>query len=394
MTCAHETCTNDKAPGRSLCYAHYGRERRARTGLPGTEVQRTLADLGMDDVGDVRAVWVKTSGEKVSGLSVLLSPPKEEAASVYAALAPADPVRVVVRPIRPRPTHTDTRLLFLTDTQTGYRRTGAGELEPFHDEEALSACLSLAAEVQPDIIVHGGDDLDFPVLSRFAAESGFLDTLRPALNRRHRHLAELRALVPNHVAYQLEGNHEARLPRTLAKQVPELADLRPAGGDGQDWPLLSVPRLLRLDEVGVQYVSGYPAAELVISPKLRCIHGQQVKSDGSTAALVVRSALTNTLYGHTHRMEYASVRDREGTPRWAASPGTLARVDGAVPSFHGAVSGKTGESIRRHESWTQGAAVVSWTGDEDPSIELVSIEGGRCVYRGERYGFPAAAAAA
>jgi hypothetical protein len=377
--CDLEGCSAGRAPGRKLCYKHYGQARRSKAGFPAQKLGDVMRGLELDDVGDVKAVWIKTAGEdRIAGLSVLVSPPKDDSGSPCSEVQPATPVRITLARRKPAPQRRVTRLLFLTDTQTGYRETDAG-LEAFHDESAMSVTLQLADALQPDIIVHGGDDIDFPQLSRFAREPGFSGTLKATLDRRHRHLAELRALVPGHAGYQIEGNHEVRLPSTLAKMVPELANLRPANSDGP--PLLSVPRLLRLDEVGVTFVSGYPAAELRITPKLRVIHGRQSKSNGSTADIVVRQSLTNTLYGHTHRAEYASIRLTDGTPRWAASPGTLARVDGAVPSFHGAVN-LSGASIRRWESWTQGACVVEWEGDGDPVLEMVTIEAGRAVYRG------------
>ena len=47
--------------------------------------------------------------------------------------------------------------------------------------------------------------------------------------------------------------------------------------------LLMLPGLLRLDEVGVTFVPGYPANEIYLSPKVRCIHGARVASTSSTA---------------------------------------------------------------------------------------------------------------
>jgi predicted phosphodiesterase len=253
----------------------------------------------------------------------------------------------------------------------------------------MAVAVQMAAALQPDIIVHLGDFLDFAPFSRFAQETGFRDSTQAGIDAGYRFLAELRAAAPHHKGWMLEGNHDKRISDTLAKLAPELARLRRA--DDKGWPVMSLPGLLRLDEVGVEFVAGYPANEVYLSPKVRCIHGNRVASTSSTASLLSKDARANTLFGHVHRMElhHRTVGTFAGPSTvWACSPGTLARTDGAVPSFHSGTSVETAASLRVAEDWQQGVAVVSWVGDDDPVLELVRIQAGCATYRGVSYSAP------
>jgi hypothetical protein len=281
-----------------------------------------------------------------------------------------------------------TTALILPDPQIGWRMTDHG-LEPFHDADAMAVAVQIAAAIQPDVIVHLGDFLDFAPFSRFAQETGFRNTTQAGIDAGYRFLAELRAGAPSHKGWLIAGNHDKRISDTLSKLAPELARLRRADTGG--WPVMSLPGLLRLDEVGVEFIDGYPAGELWLSPKLRAEHGHRVTSGGSTAALMVKDLQTSTLFGHVHRSEchYRTFDTYDG-PRtvFAYSPGTLARTDGAVPSFHSGVDSSTAASKRRHENWQQGVGVLSWSGDSDPIIEHVAIRRGVGTYRGVQYSAP------
>lgn len=299
-------------------------------------------------------------------------------------IRPAAPVSVTVNVMSSEaPGMEDGRVtLVLPDPQIGYRYTSAGDLEPFHDEAALACAVQFAAWLQPDYIVHLGDFLDLAPLSRFAQEVGFARTVQPAVDRGHRFLAELKAVAPDALSWLLEGNHDARIIRTLSKQVPDLATVR---SPGARWPALSVPTLLLLDNLGVEYVSGYPSGRLSLGG-VEYLHGATVNSSGSTAAKIAASADVPTVFGHVHRQELHYKTLRHGEAVFSASPGTLARVDGAVPSFHSAVHGDTGQRVQRFENWQQGMAVVSESGSYGPTLELVRIDTGRAVYRGLSFG--------
>lgn len=266
--------------------------------------------------------------------------------------------------------------LVLPDPQIGFRWTERGDLEPFHDEAALACAVRFAAWLQPDYIVHLGDFLDLAPLSRFAQEAGFARTVQPSIDAGHRFLAELNAVAPGAESYLLEGNHDARIVRSLSKHLPDLALVR---APGAAWPALSIPSLLLLEDLGVTYVDGYPAGRLHLTG-VEFLHGVKVNSSGSTAASVATSAEENTVFGHVHRQELHHRTLKTGKTVFSCSPGTLARVDGSVPGFHSAVSSRSGRSVRQFENWQQGMAVV--TDADDTTLELVRIDRGHAQYRG------------
>jgi hypothetical protein len=152
-------------------------------------------------------------------------------------------------------------------------------------------------------------------------------------------------------------------------------------------PVMSIPYLLRLDEIDVEYIDAYPAGAYWINRNLRAIHGHKVRSGGSTAAAYTNDTPhISTVFGHIHRQEVQSktVYDRDGSIRSRAiSPGCLCRVDGAVPSVNGSTH-VDGTPAKFWENWQQGIAVITTEGDEF-STELVQIDNGVAWFRGKKF---------
>jgi len=154
--------------------------------------------------------------------------------------------------------------------------------------------------------------------------------------------------------------------------------------------VLSVPFLVRMDDYGITYKPGYPAADYWLNEKLRVIHGDRVKSNGSTAHVYLNQEKTSVIYGHIHRIEtaYKTREDYDG-PRtiMAASPGCLARIDGAIPSTKGGVD-LDGRPLTRHENWQQGLGIVTYEkkGQAKFTYECVPIYGGWAMRNGKEYG--------
>lgn len=304
------------------------------------------------------------------GSSVRFAPPKAKL-----ELAPATPVevRVSVGPPEHRP-YVEKVAVFLPDPQIGYRFTDDGELEAFHDEDAMQIAVQHVARLDPDFVVHLGDLLDLAPFSRFAREPGFRGTTQPTLDRAHQYLAEVKAVAEGAEHVLIAGNHDVRIEREVAKLLPEVAGLRQPGSKHA---ALSIPALLGLDALEIQYVGGYPAGEFWLSDQLRAIHGNTVASGGSTAAKIAGSTVGpfSTVFGHVHRSEFHTQRVRTGRDSsaliWAASPGTLARIDGAVPSFHSGV--EQGASVYEVEDWAQGIGVARWVGDDMPQWQWIGF---------------------
>jgi hypothetical protein len=201
--------------------------------------------------------------------------------------------------------------------------------------------------------------------------------------------AELRRAAPNARIVWLAGNHEERLPNYVLDNAKAAFGLR-RGNTPQSWPVLSVPFLCRFDDFGVEFLPGYPASAFWINQRLRVIHGDRAKSNGSTVHGYLANEKTSVICGHIHRREWAErTREDHDGPRTtlAASPGCLARIDGAVPSTKGGTD-LDGRPLTRHEDWQQGAAVVRYHADGRFAYEQVAIHDGWALYNGKEYTCP------
>lgn len=301
----------------------------------------------------------------------------------WPVVQPAAPT--VIRPTKAkRPARGKYRTaVILPDPQIGFRRDLlTGDLDPFHDETAMDVALQITASLRPDEIVNLGDLLDFAEFSRFEIEPGFALTTQPTIDRSHRFLAEQRAIAPEARIRLLEGNHDRRAAKQIIANAKAAFGLRRAECP-DEWPVMSIPYLLRLADLGVEYVEGYPAGIAWINERIACVHGERLKVER-----VVDDERVSIIQGHIHRIErqHKTRRAFHG-PRHtlAASPGCLCRIDGAVPSTKGSTD-SNGRAIMRPEDWQQGLAVVTFLpGDAPFTVELVPIHEGVAIFRGQEF---------
>lgn len=366
-----------------------GIEQKARHEAIG-RVAELLADAGIDPlhVGAIEKIRLSewqgitknADGEAevhdLKGTSVLVSP-------AWASGPEWQPVDrgapVVIRPT-PRPKASDRReetVAIIPDVQIGYwRDPETFSLVPFHDEAAMALALAVIREARPDRVVILGDFLDFAPLSRFTLEAGFALTMQPAIDRGVRFLREIQAAAPGAAIVFLEGNHDRRLQDAITKNALAAFGLKRGESAPEDWPVLSVPYLLRMDEMGVTYVGGYPAGEYWLNDNLVAIHGHKVRSNGSTAQAVIEDERVSILFGHTHRIElmHKTRRVRHGRrSAFAASVGCLCSVGGVVPSTKGAVD-VFGRPVPTVEDWQHGLGIVTVEpGDGTFALEVVPI---------------------
>ena len=267
------------------------------------------------------------------------------------------------------------KALILADPHFGFRKdVNTGKLVPFHDRDALSIALALAKELEPELIALLGDWLDFAEWSdKFIRSPDMYNTTQPALIEAAWFLGELRLLCPRAQIFLLEGNHEGRVTKAINKQVPYAYGItQPDTG----LPILSVPNMLPLERLGIQYIGNYPDGEVWLSDNLRAIHGNVVRNkSGATATSILENITATTVFGHVHRQELASktVFGRDGAEVISAfSPGCLCRVDGEVPAVHGRMN------------WQQGIGVIDY-GQRVLGITPISITQGAALFEGRRY---------
>ena len=159
-----------------------------------------------------------------------------------------------------------------------------------------------------------------------------------------------------------------------------------------NWPVLSLPVLLWMDDLEINYLSGYPEAAYYIKSNLSIVHGDKVVSNGSTTNKYLNTNSVSVIYGHIHRNELAyQTRETDQGPRtiMAASPGCLCRIDGAVPSVKSGLDEFGVPVLQGAENWQQGLGIVQYqpkgVGGEYFNYEPMWIFKGRGIFRGQEY---------
>jgi hypothetical protein len=299
---------------------------------------------------------------------------KREPEAITPVLSPVEIDIGAVKTLKPKKIK-HGRALVLADMHFGFKRdVKTGQLEPFHDREALAAVFALIKDVNPDIIVIVGDILDLAEWSdKFIRSPDLYNTTQPAIVEAAWFLGQLRKMFPKTDIYLLEGNHEKRVTTTINKHVPVAFGL---AGARDGLPVLSVPNLLGLKDLAITYIGDYPNGEVWLGEHLRAVHGDVVRAkSGATASAILDDAQATTIFGHVHRCEMASktLRGIHGARTVSAfTPGCLCRIDGAVPA------------VKARMNWQQGIGVVDF--DETfVQITPVPIDQGVAMYQGKHY---------
>jgi hypothetical protein len=283
--------------------------------------------------------------------------------------SPVEP-RVAYEPV----TVTDPDVtLVIPDSQNGYRwQDKHRRLEPLHDRRAWDIAIQVAELIKPARIVLLGDMVDFAEGSkRWPVTPDLRATTQPTIEELHWWLARLRLAAPGAEIVYLEGNHEDRIDRALVGSMSELSDLSPAG---EDAALVTWRRLLALDSLGIHYRGPY-GERVALAADCEAHHGDTVAAGGgATVARMLKGAHVSQIVGHIHRREYAArtIYGPHGRRTiFAASPGTLCRVDGVVPA------------VKKRVDWQQGLAVLTYDGART-SCQLLPIDNGAAYIYGER----------
>jgi len=354
--------------------------------------------VSVDDIGKIERMnlWQMGYVDRETGsaqsmdlVGVSLSPAWEQDPA-WPVVQPAKPV--IAKP-RPAPkTRSGDVIIIAPDPQIGCRRYENGELEWFQDDRAIDLHLQIIRDAKPTQIVNLGDTLDFAEWSdRWAIHPEMVMTTQPTIDRAHRHIAEQITEAPDDCTVTvLEGNHDARLGKLILKNAMAALRLRRANAP-EEWPIISVQNLLRLEDFGkdkVNYVDGYPAGRVKLAAgsgdltPLYAIHGERL-----SVSAVAKNERQSYVQGHIHRIAdyyetYELDNERVYVNAW--SPGCLCRTDGVVPSARGGTKAN-GRPVARQELWQQGVGIITVMDDGTWAKEIVPIINGRAVWRGKEY---------
>lgn len=321
-------------------------------------------------------------------VSVVLSPKFEEGPE-WPVVQPGPQYKLPKNTVIKKKATDFKKCVVFPDMQIGYFFDKKERLVATHDEAAIDLALAMVEDIQPDLIVLVGDNLDLPEMGKYRLSPAFIRTTQPAIDYATELMFRIRAAAPNARCVWLAGNHEERLVNYVLDNASAAFGLR-QGARPDSFPVLSVPHLCRLEESGVEFLEGYPANDFWVNERLRIIHGDRVKSNGSTAHVYLNNHKTSVIYGHIHRREYAAktfVKWEGARTIMAATPGCLAKCDGAVPSTKGGLD-LHGRPMTVVEDWQQGLAVVTYedSGDHRFFYQQVDIQDGVAMYNGKLYG--------
>lgn len=189
---------------------------------------------------------------------------------------------------------------------TGHVAVLSDHQAPMHDAKLHDLACDYLRSLRPSIIVVNGDLIDLPTVSKYRVDPFKTPSVQECVDAGYAILRDYRMACPGAVMYMLPGNHEQRLQNILLDKIPALHMVRP----GQTYdipPPLSVPNLLRLDELKIEWATStfgpeWPHAELVLSKHLSVMHGWIARKGSGASALGTLEALQRSIIvGHTHR---------------------------------------------------------------------------------------------
>ncbi len=268
--------------------------------------------------------------------------------------------------------------LILPDPQVGFHKSlRTGKLTPFHDRAALDVALQIANDYKFDKTVWLGDILDLAEFTdKFIRSPNYYWSTQPAAIEAKWWMTKFRDADPAGEHYALEGNHDKRLVDHMLKHFKEVYGLRSV--DQMELPpMMTIPRILALHDIDVEWIKDYPNGEVWINDKLACEHGAMARAkSGATVSAMVMDAQVSRIFGHTHRLEMASktIFDKSGGhPVEVWSMGCLCRVDGKVPG------------VKARQNWQQAVGFVEYMETGEHTIQAIKIAGGRAIFRDKLY---------
>lgn len=168
---------------------------------------------------------------------------------------------------------------------------------PHHERTFHPLFLSYLADEQPDIIEVNGDLLDFATISRFGEGETHNNPVNECIQAGWEILHDYRHVCPDATIRYKRGNHEERLRKHLMETAREYHQIK---GANEELPALSLQRLLKLDELKVEYVDrDWEHAKTKLSSKLTVRHGVSTAKNAGHAMLDRLSG--STVQGHDHR---------------------------------------------------------------------------------------------
>jgi hypothetical protein len=232
---------------------------------------------------------------------------------------------------------------------------------PYHDHAAWSTFLSVARQWRPDVCVVLGDFADFAAVSSHPKVPGRLLPFATEVEYANDALDELGDALGRQCATRefLQGNHEDRLSRYVAKQAPDLQEF-------VDWR-----GVLQLDRRGWR-VTDYKTS--IQYGRLRLTH--DVGRAGVQAARQSRLDVGHSVaFGHCHSLQVSYGGTVDGGRHVGATLGWLGDPE--------AIDYRHRDMVRRE--WQHGFGTAHFTASGEFWLQAHAIVRGRVVVDGKVY---------
>lgn len=265
--------------------------------------------------------------------------------------------------------------LVIFDVHFGFSKDiDTAGLTPYHDRRVLDIAMQVANKCRPEMIVFGGDILDFAEFSRYPKKPENYFTTQPAIIEAAWWLRNFRQLADRVIV--TAGNHdEQRINNMLMNHLISAYGLRSADNLAGE-ALMSIPSLLGLKSIDVEWVGNYPDSDIWLNDVTRITHGSIARGNpGATSGAYVSKNVETVVFGHSHRRELSTnvIKGRFNTRTiTAANPGAACHVDFRIPGHV------------KTQTWNQGIALIYFD-EEYSQVELIPIEDGRAWWQGKRY---------
>lgn len=177
---------------------------------------------------------------------------------------------------------------------------------PHHDRTLFRLTCEYLAEEKPDQIIVNGDLMDAAVVGRHRVipGGGYDNPLQENINAAYSILRQIREVCPPEDGTEvvlIRGNHDERIEHALIDNIVSLYRLKAAE---DDVPALSLRKLLRLDELRVDYIDQpWERAKVAVlgNYRLASRHGYTT-SKSNPGAKMIAELSGSTIQGHSHRL--------------------------------------------------------------------------------------------
>ncbi len=260
---------------------------------------------------------------------------------------------------------------------------------PFHDPVLHGKFQAWLAHYRPQRGLLLGDTIDFPDVSRHRLDPENTATVNECIQSGADLLLDYVGASPDTEWDLIEGNHDERL-RNLILDKPSLRPIygiqRARLNEEEPVDVLGVRHLLRLDELGINYVSSggkYDLTEVALSQQIAARHGWIVRNGSGASALESIKSLGYSLaVGHTHRQSIVAKTfhgiDRRTKTLYGIETGCMCRVSQEIGP-----DGRIWPNYAVAPDWQQGFAVVTVWPDGSFTPELATFTENRLLFRNE-----------